>query len=412
MRKIFGRLIGARAFTGWMYGLVGFVMGVIPLPVAFVITLAFHPPKPSGAPVFALVWTVLIALLGLPDPVRSGYVRLTNRLLGTKLPRPAGSWANRLRTSAWTVLHALGGGILLSLAGILVLAALTPMFVWANGGGHIAYFDLDVAVPAGVDGVWTLPVAVFYLAFLAVVAAALTAGFRLLAPMLLGPRSAEKVAVLEERTAVLGQRNRLAQELHDSIGHTLTTSTIQAAVAGRLMEQDPETARRALTSIEESSRSALEDLDHVLGILRDGRAAAKAPQRTLADLPALFEHVRQTGAVVDAELSRTLDGVPPTVSREAYRIVQEGLTNAVRHAGAVPVNVRVTDSGRWLHVELTNPIEPVALVPAERDGGGHGLVGIVDRVRLLRGEVTFSPVEADDGPHWRLAARLPLRAGA
>ncbi|GIG69763.1 sensor histidine kinase [Phytomonospora endophytica] len=412
MRKLLGALVGVRAFNGWIHGLAGFVLGMLPLPVALVFALAVRSPKPLGVFAFAVVWTVLIAALGLPDPIRSFHVRLGNRLLGTSLPRPAGGgWPNRFRTSAWTVLHALGGGLLASAAFILVLAAFTPMFVWASGGGKLAYFDMEITVGGGVEGVWTLPVAAFYLVLLAAAGTLVTFAQRRLAPVLLGPRNAEKVAVLEERTAVLTQRNRLAQELHDSIGHTLTTSTIQAAVAGRLMEQDPETARRALNSIEESSRTALEDLDHVLGILRDGRTATKAPERTLVDLPALFEHVRQTGTAVDAVVSRRLDKVPSTVSREAYRIVQEGLTNAVRHAGPVPVSVRVEDSGPWLHVELSNPIEQRALRP-ERDGGGHGLVGIVDRVRLLRGEVTFSPVEAEDGPHWRLAARLPLRAGA
>lgn len=420
MRKIFGRLIGVRALKGWVHSALGFLTGVATFPFAVVLVMAVQPSKPVAPPLLAVIWVVLIGLLGLPDGIRRGHVHVANALLGTNIPRPVrpsgGRWPNRLRTAAWSVVQALGGGVLAGAAFILLLAAMVPVGMWLNRGGAITYFDLELAIPSGVHGLWVLPLAVFYLALMLAIGAAVTAGLRRLAPVLLGPRTAEKVAVLEERTAVLSQRNRLAQELHDSIGHTLTSSTIQAAVAGRLMDEDPVTARRALSSIEESSRAALEDLDHVLGLLRDDRAAAKAPQRTLADLPALFEHVRRAGTPVTAQLG-SLDRVPPTVSREAYRIVQEGLTNAMRHAAQAPVTVRVEDAGSWLDVELTNPIPALAVSGSGSGSGdperrGHGLVGIVDRVRLLRGEVTFSPVEEDGGPRWRLAARLPMRSGA
>jgi signal transduction histidine kinase len=234
---------------------------------------------------------------------------------------------------------------------------------------------------------------------------------RAVAPALLGPGPEERFAVLEEQLHLLAQRNRLAQELHDSIGHTLTASTIQAAVAGELLESDPEQARRALAGIEESSRSALDDLDHVLGVLREQQATG-APQYTLADLPALLDRVRRAGTGTTAELAATAAEVPASVSREAYRIVQEGLTNALRHAHGAPVRLRVEVVGEWLEVELSNPLEQRSghrLWPLHRPGRrGYGMDGIGERVRVLRGEVSAGP--APDGTRWLLLARLPLRS--
>ncbi|MEV8309982.1 histidine kinase [Streptomyces flavidovirens] len=121
----------------------------------------------------------------------------------------------------------------------------------------------------------------------------------------------------------LAQRNRLAQELHDSIGHTLTASTIQAAVAGQLMDCDPEAARRALNSIEENALPAG----------RRGRGGLSV--ETVGDLA----------------------HVPATVSREAYRIIQEGLTNALRHSDMTGISLHITARHDWLEMELINPVD-------------------------------------------------------
>src|SRR5690606_20592602 len=104
---------------------------------------------------------------------------------------------------------------------------------------------------------------------------------------------------------------------------------------------EPHAAQAAMASIEQSSRVALQDLDHALGLLRDESAAPRRPQRTLADLPELLDHVRRAGTPVSAELGPDVASVPATISREAYRIVQEGLTNAMRHARRAPVRVSV-----------------------------------------------------------------------
>jgi signal transduction histidine kinase len=229
--------------------------------------------------------------------------------------------------------------------------------------------------------------------------AAVGALFARLAPVLLGPSPADRLARLELQTEQLMERNRLARELHDSVGHALTVTTLQAAAAARLLDTDPDFARRALTAIEETGRTALEDLDHVLGLLRED-AGAKTPQRTLADLGGLFDQTRSAGVEVDAEIGR-VEEIPPVVSREAYRIVQEGLTNALRHAGKVRVTVRLAVRGSRLELEMTNPADPVA--PA-RAGGGRGLRGIRERVTILGGRMTAG---ADDG-RWRVSVALPV----
>jgi len=205
----------------------------------------------------------------------------------------------------------------------------------------------------------------------------------------------------------LAHRNRLARDLHDSIGHTLTATTIQAAVASTLIDSDPQRARQTLGSIEQASRTALEDLDHVLGVLReDGeRVPSPRPQQTLVDLGALLQRVSDAGTPVDATVTGDLDRVPAPVSREAYRIVQEGLTNAMRHPGQVTVRINVGPDR--LDIELTNP---VATPIATKRQGGRGLAGIAERVHVLRGEVSAGPADEDTGLTWRLAAWLPLRS--
>lgn len=247
----------------------------------------------------------------------------------------------------------------------------------------------------------------------AAVCAVVTGTLRWLAPRLLGPSSAERLALAAERELLMAERNRLAHELHDSIGHTLTAATIQAAVAGEVLSADPVAARAALRSIEESTRAALEDLDYVLGVLREEESGT-APTRTLADLPELLDRLRHAGAVVEPELTGGLAQVQGTLSRAAYRILQEGLTNALRHGAGGPIEVRVAAAPDGLELGVVNRTGPRTSTstgggPGAFPTSGHGLPGLAERVRLLHGEIEAGP----DGPqHWRLAVRLPARLRA
>jgi signal transduction histidine kinase len=219
-----------------------------------------------------------------------------------------------------------------------------------------------------------------------------------LALRFLGPSAAERLAALEERTEQLLERTRIARELHDSIGHALTVAVVQAGAARAA--GDAAFTDRALEAIEETGRTALEDLERVLGILRESeRPVSSRP--TLADADRLLESARVSGAKVDAELTGALDTVAGPVSREGYRILQESLTNVLRHAGAVPVRVRVSVGHDTLDLEVRNPL--TAAIPGP--GRGSGLRGIRERAALLGGRARTGP---DDGD-WQVHVELPLR---
>jgi signal transduction histidine kinase len=389
-------------------------VGLLSLPGATLVAALL--PAPLRAAGWVTTIAALVAVAGLPRVVRHACVWLANRLLGTRLPAPTttarAGWPNRCRTGAWLLLNSIVGTALLTTTGLLVLGAVSLPVVWLGGGGPIDAFGFSPRIARGWPGAWTVPAAAGCLVLIAYASAGATALMRTSAPSLLGHRTSERLADLERREDLLARRNRLARELHDSIGHTLTASTIQAAAAARMLDTDPDMARRALGSIEEASRTALEDLDHVLGVLREG-PPPRAPEHTLASIHALVDGVRNAGADVRLDITGDVTRVPATVSREAYRIVQEGLTNALRHAGPVPVTMRLTVRAERLEVELTNPLSSDP-EPARLDRQGHGLAGIAERVRLLRGEVSAGPVAGEPGAaravasRWVLVAWMPL----
>jgi signal transduction histidine kinase len=215
---------------------------------------------------------------------------------------------------------------------------------------------------------------------------------------LLGPSAAERLAILEERTEQLLERNRIARELHDSIGHALTVAVVQAGAARAA--GDPDFTDRALAAIEDTGRSALADLERVLGVLREAERPVSA-RPTLAEAGRLLESARASGAKVDAELTGPLETVPGPVSREGYRILQEALTNVLRHAGGVPVRVRVGVAGDLLRLEVRNPLTAGTPGP----GRGSGLRGIRERAALLGGHAATGP----DAGEWQVHAELPLK---
>jgi signal transduction histidine kinase len=172
-----------------------------------------------------------------------------------------------------------------------------------------------------------------------------------------------------------------------------------------VLDRDPAFAREALSAIEESARSALHDLDHVLGLLREDFSRGTAPRSTLNDLGRLLEQTRIAGIELDSEVGPEVERVPAAVSREAYRIVQEGLTNALRHAGRVPVRLRIGVRDDLLEVEMSNPLGPGGK-PGDGHGGGRGLGGVRERVTVLGGAMEAGP---DGTGRWRLEVTLPLR---
>lgn len=204
----------------------------------------------------------------------------------------------------------------------------------------------------------------------------------------------------ELREARVRERDRIARELHDVVAHAVSLMVVQSGAERlRLGEQESQT-RAVLEAIETSGRQALTDLRRMLGLLREGGQDedALAPQPQLSDLPALVERVRAAGLPVELELSDC--PVTPAVGLTAYRIVQEALTNVLKHAGPVPTSVCVRIEGDVLHVDVSSPLP--GRVPEQRDGG-RGLLGMAERVTLHGGCVLAGP----RGDRWRVQVELP-----
>ncbi|MCX4528777.1 MULTISPECIES: sensor histidine kinase [unclassified Streptomyces] len=399
-------LLRGSTYAGALFAYGGALASLPLLLFALLPTLGLRS-APEGVQIGAvlLVWAVLIGLAGLARTTRRVLIASARRMLRVPLPDPAAarpSGTGRWRTPLWLLLHVALGWAGALVSGVLFLMGLTLPGGWLGAEAELSLFGWS-ARSVGGWGSWVVALGCVLLG--AAACAAVTSALRWLAPRLLGPSSAERLALAAERERHLAERNRLARELHDSIGHTLTATTIQAAVAGEVLSADPVAARAALRSIEESARAALEDLDYVLGVLRE-ETAQTAPTRTLADLPELLERLRHAGAVVEPELSGDLAQVRGTLSRAAYRIVQEGLTNALRHGAGGPVGVRVAVTSDGLELGVVNR---TGAGPGAFPSSGHGLRGLAERVRLLHGEIHAGP----DGPgHWRLAVRLPVRRPA
>ncbi|MDL4771285.1 MULTISPECIES: sensor histidine kinase [Thermomonosporaceae] len=409
MSRIFQPLTDHATWRRWSFMVVG---GGLLMPYWFLGMLVL-PLLPYGDSVAVTVTAMLVLptvgtfITGLVPIVRVLEGSMARELLGGPAaalgPGPSRSWESRSRTGAWFSLHLLTGvlvsGPSLAVPPLAFVLLAAPLVRWDESfldawGWQVSWQQ------------WFGP-AGGLLALAALLAWIVAAGrvMARLAPRFLGPSADERLAESEARAVRLAERNRLARELHDSVGHALSVVTLQAGAAGRVLDTDPAFAREALGAIEDSARSALEDLDHVLGLLREDSTPRTAPQLTLADLGRLLEQTRIAGVRLDAEVDPEVAHVPAAVSREAYRIVQEGLTNALRHAGKVPVRLRVGIRDDRLEIDMSNPLG----APAEGagHGGGRGLGGIRERVTVLRGRMTAGPAEG----RWRMDVSLPLGHG-
>ncbi|MFI6488991.1 sensor histidine kinase [Streptomyces sp. NPDC050564] len=306
---------------------------------------------------------------------------------------PSATWRDRWRTVLWLEVRVAMGWV----AGMVTvwLPAATVVLVGAAfGTGPIHTPVVTVTLPQWACALLApLPLLALYGSVVGL-GELITA----IARRLLGPSPTERLAALEERTEQLLERNRIARELHDSIGHALTVAVVQAGAARAA--GDPAFTDRALGAIEDTGRAALEDLERVLGVLREAeRPASSGPTLTEADR--LLESARASGAKVDAEVTGALETVPGPVSREGYRILQESLTNVLRHAGSVPVRVRIEVADGALGLEVRNPL--TAEIPGP--GRGSGLRGIRERAALLGGRARTGPDQGD----WQVHVELPLR---
>jgi signal transduction histidine kinase len=215
------------------------------------------------------------------------------------------------------------------------------------------------------------------------------------------------------RRAVAAERARIARELHDVVSHAIAVTVLQARGGRKLVGVDDAAVRRALDAIEDTNTAALGDMRRLLAVLRhtdDTGLEGFTPQPSLARLEELVEQVRASGLPVDLRLSGEPRGVPPGVDLSAYRIVQEALTNVIKHAGAgARASVTVTYLPNQMSVAVCDDgHSPVGGAKETRRGEGIGLINIRERVAVVGGSVDAGP--GPDGG-FRVCAHLPYSTG-
>src|SRR3954454_19679235 len=283
-----------------------------------------------------------------------------------------------------------------------------------------AHCDRAVAARAAVVTAATLPWALLVAAGSSVESAllplGLTAGAWILGDNLhtrrayLGELEAKAVRLEREREgqarrAVALEQARIARELHDVISHNVSVMVVQAAAGGDVFDADASRARSALTSIEATGREALSELRRLLGVIRtdDDADPALAPQPGLERLAALLEQVRAAGLAVALTVEGASSPLPPGLDLAAYRIVQEALTNTLKHADASQASVTVRYGAIELMVDVIDDGHGAAANGAP--GGGRGLVGMRERAALYGGSIRAGP-RRDGG--FAVSARFPL----
>ncbi|WP_238697364.1 histidine kinase [Streptomyces sp. E2N166] len=222
--------------------------------------------------------------------------------------------------------------------------------------------------------------------------------------------TAQQTVTAHERSrrTLLEERTTIARELHDVVAHHMSVVAIQAEAAPYRVENPPPELERAFATIRENAVAALTELRRVLGVVRaEDYEAPDAPQPTLADLDALLANVRDAGLSVEKAVTGAVRELPPGVELSAYRIVQEALSNTLRHAPGATARVEVSYVLGGLGLRIVNgPIpEPTLVKPSP--GAGHGVTGMRERVSMLNGEMTAGPT--DDGGY-EVAVFLPVTA--
>lgn len=213
----------------------------------------------------------------------------------------------------------------------------------------------------------------------------------------------ERERAAEAQRAVDAERTRIARELHDLVAHRVSMMTVQAGAAQTVAATDPARALRAMAAVEEAGREALDELRQVLGVLRADRdREGLAPTHGLRDIPGLVAEMKSAGMDVSLSADGVPNDLPARVDLASYRIVQEALTNVLKHSGPdARAQVRLSSDDEMLTIEVTDRGSGVSTLP----GSGQGLVGMRERAALLGGSFEAGP---RPGGGFRIMARLPL----
>ncbi|MFC8454641.1 sensor histidine kinase [Kitasatospora sp. NPDC057223] len=401
MPRILAPLFAAATYARWLHLLIGMVFaGVVLLVYPGTEEVSLLRIVTAGA----AVDSVLLALAAtVPAMRRAEGVQARLLLMPAREEdigaEPSRGWRDRRRTAAWLI-----GRVALGMtAGLLSVHALTAAVLLLTAPARDDALVLyGWTLPVSGEALYPVlaPVVLFGAGWLIVWAGRLQLA---MAVRLLGPSPVERLAEAERRAERLLERNRLARELHDSIGHALTVTVLQAGAAREVA--DPVFTAKALEVIEETGRRAMDDLERTLVLLRESPGGPAVEQPGIDRLPGLFETARAAGSAVEAWIDVPAGELPGVLSRESYRIVQEAVTNVLRHSPGEPLIVRITVRDGQLEISCVNVC---AGGGSTRRGGGKGLRGIVERATLLGGAATAG--RQDD--EWVLAVRLPVRLGA
>ncbi|KUN24906.1 histidine kinase [Streptomyces antibioticus] len=336
---------------------------------------------------------VLVVLSALPLAVRRRYpfVVFAVVMAATLAIGDDASWINVLTcvVGAYSAVmysrHRVG-----ALAGLFVAAVLAGL----------AFRDTEPVLPG-----WSSPAVVL------LIAGVLAGLARVWQRQLAAGR--ERLARLEReqeeamRRAVEEERARIAAELHDVVTHNVSVMVIQAGAARKVMDAAPERSKEALLAVEAGGRAAMAELRHVMGLLAapdPEQPEALEPQPGLAQLDALIVRVRAAGTPVGIAVSLPPEPLPPGVDLTAYRVVQEALTNTIKHAPGAEASVTIGYGDDRLEIEVVDTGAVHAAAPA--DGNGRGLIGLRERLAVYGGELTAGPTLAGG---YRVRALVPWR---
>jgi signal transduction histidine kinase len=229
----------------------------------------------------------------------------------------------------------------------------------------------------------------------------------------LAAQRAQKEREERERAqrSVAEERLRIARDLHDVVAHSLSVIAVQSGVGSHVIDEHPEQAKQALIDVGNTSRSALDELRRMLGVLRqEDPRLDLAPAPGVAELPSLVDQVRATGLDVETRIDETaIQGIPPLVELAVYRIVQEALTNVVKHASARTATIEIRREREELVVEVTDDGAGALTAYHAAPAVHHGIVGMRERTALFEGSLAAGP---RPGGGWRVLARIPLQTSA
>ncbi|MEV6924231.1 histidine kinase [Dactylosporangium sp. NPDC051485] len=371
--------------------------------------------------VSCVVVAVLVGLTAAADGLDSGTLSDERLLLSLAVTLPAIVllWWRRRHPVAVALLMLVPAAVTEVAGGAAAIAVFTVAVhrrlrtaVWVAVAHFVVSIPLSVLHPdpdlqvVGANGIGLVIMA-------ALVAWGSAVRNRRLVIATLRERAARAEAETEQRAEVLRglERERIAREMHDVLAHRISLISLHAGALEIRGDLSREQVVEAGATIRSSARQAMEELREILGVLRTGDDDELRPRQDLADLDELVGEARRAGATVHLD-NRVDDpqGMPAAVNRTAFRLVQEGLTNARKHAPGEEVSVlvgRCEERPDQLYVRLRNPL-PMLPVPPGLPGSRSGLVGLGERVALAGGRIQHGPRRGDgEGPHFTLEAWLP-----